>query len=145
MERISIQTGWPMSTKTRKRDAQADEEVISSDIDAIFRARYHGAANIRGIKYQILYSVLRAFDLYADDNAYGSIRLEGIEDLDLLGLRLEDEYIQVKTSQEPWKWSQLKSYKNSKGPIENFLEIYRLNPNCHFVLVVNFQLKGVFS
>ncbi|AEB69355.1 dsDNA nuclease domain-containing protein [Methanothrix soehngenii] len=131
-----------MSTKTRKRDAQADEEVISSDIDAIFRARYHGAANIRGIKYQILYSVLRAFDLYADDNAYGSIRLEGIEDLDLLGLRLEDEYIQVKTSQEPWKWSQLKSYKNSKGPIENFLEIYRLNPNCHFVLVVNFQLKG---
>jgi hypothetical protein len=57
-----------MSTETKKRDSQADEEVRSSDIDTIFRARYHGAANIRGIKYQILYSVLRAFDLYADDN-----------------------------------------------------------------------------
>jgi hypothetical protein len=57
-------------------------------------------------------------------------------------VRLEDEYIQVKTAQEPWKWSQLKSYKNSKGPIENFLEVYRVNPNCHFVLAVNFQLKN---
>ena len=131
-----------MPTDTKKRNAQADGDVRSSDIDPIFRARYHGAANIRGIKYQILYSVLRAFDLYADDNADGSIRLEGIEDLDLLGLRLEDEYIQVKTAQEPWKWSQLKSYKNSKGPIENFLEIYRVNPNCRFVLAVNFQLKN---
>ncbi len=62
--------------------------------------------------------------------------------MDLLGVRLEDEYIQVKTAQEPWKWSQLKSYKKSKGPIENFLEVYRVNPNCHFVLAVNFQLKN---
>jgi hypothetical protein len=130
-----------MSTETNKQNPRT-EDVRSSDIDIIFKSRYHGAANIGGIKYQMLYSILRALDLYAEDNANGSIRLEGIEDLDLLGLRLEDEYIQVKTAQKPWNWSQLKSYGNSKGPIENFLEIYRANPNCRFVLAVNFQLKN---
>jgi len=130
-----------MSTETKK-NPQTGSDASSSDVDTIFRARYHGAANIGGIKYQILYSILRALDLYAEDNANGSIRLEGIEDLDLLGLSLEDEYIQVKTAKEPWNWSKLKSYENSKGPIENFLEIYRVNPNCRFVLAVNFQLKN---
>lgn len=127
---------------TEERNAQTEEESRSSDIDTIFKARYHGAANIRGIRYQILYSVLRAFELKADGHTNGSIRLEGIEDLDLLGIHLEDEYVQVKTSQEPWNWSQLKSYKNSKGVIENYLEVYRVNPNCRFLLVVNFQLKN---
>ena len=96
-----------MPTDTKKRNPQIGGDAKSSNIDPIFRARYHGAANIGGIKYQILYSILRALDLYAEYNANGSIRLEGIEDLDLLGLRLEDEYIQVKTAQEPWSWSKL--------------------------------------
>ncbi|MBE9594024.1 MAG: hypothetical protein IMF19_11170, partial [Proteobacteria bacterium] len=97
--------------------------------------RFHGAVNIRGIRYQILYSILRAFDLYAEDDGASSIRLEGIEDVDLLGLRLEDEYIQVKTSQDPWKWSQL------KPPIQSFLQVYRENPSCRFVLAVDFELR----
>jgi len=138
---LRFQAGGLMPTDTKKGTIQTGKVVRGSDIDTIFKLRYHGAANIRGIRYQILYSVLRAFDLYKENNAEDSIRLEGIEDLDLIGLSLEDEYIQVKTSQEPWNWGKLKSYKNSKGPIENFLEVYRVNPNCRFVLTVNFQLK----
>src|SRR5229473_5946129 len=109
-------------------------EAIKQQLDSIFKARYHGAVNIRGIRYQLLYSVLRAFDLYNEENAAAAIRPEGIEDVDLLGLRVGDVYIQVKTADEPWVWSQLKK------PLVGFLEEYRINPHSHFVLAVNFPL-----
>ncbi len=109
-------------------------EAIKQQLDTLFKARYHGAVNIRGIRYQLLYSVLRAFDLYNEENAAAAIRPEGIEDVDLLGLRVGDVYIQVKTADEPWVWSQLKK------PLVGFLEEYRINPHSHFVLAVNFPL-----
>ena len=40
------------------------QEAIKQQLDTIFKAHYHGAVNIRGIRYQLLYSILRAFDLY---------------------------------------------------------------------------------
>lgn len=80
-----------MYAETKTRNSQTEKEGTSSDIDHIIKTRYHGAANIRGIRYQILYSILRAFDLKVDGQTGGSIRLEGIEDLDLLGMHLEDK------------------------------------------------------
>ncbi|TYQ23271.1 hypothetical protein PseudUWO311_23380 [Pseudanabaena sp. UWO311] len=104
-------------------------------IDTILKSRWQGAVNIRGIRFQILYSLLRAFDLYdvADGERY--VRLEGIEDIDLLGFFSENEYIQVKTSDKPWYWSQL------GDPIKNFLEVSRSANSAHFTLVVNFIPK----
>jgi hypothetical protein len=109
-------------------------EAIKQQLDSIFKARYHGAVNIRGIRYQLLYSVLRAFDLYREENATAAIRPEGIEDVDLLGLHVGDVYVQAKTADDPWVWSQLKK------PLVGFLEEYRINPHSHFVLAVNFPL-----
>lgn len=124
-----------MSARRKKRKVQTREKATRQELNVLLETRFHGAANIRGIRYQILYSILRAFDLYAEDGKASSIRLEGIEDVDLLGLRLGDVYIQVKTSQDLWKWNQLKK------PIQGFLQVYRADPYCQFVLAVDFPLR----
>lgn len=125
-----------MSVGNEIRNEQNGEKAVRSKLDTLLDTRFHGAVNIRGIRYQILYSILRAFDLYGEDDKDSSIRLEGIEDVDLLGVHLNNEYIQVKTSQNPWRWSQL------KGPIKSFLKVYSADPNCHFVLAVDFHLNN---
>ncbi len=107
---------------------------MSSNLDDLISTRFKGADNIRGIRYQILYSIFRAFDLYTNDTNTLSIRLEGLEDVDV-GLQLENEYVQVKTAGKPWNWSQL------KDPIKGFLQTYRLEPNSRFTLAVNFLLR----
>ncbi|MEL6442484.1 MAG: dsDNA nuclease domain-containing protein [Cyanobacteria bacterium J06621_8] len=109
----------------------------SKELDALFKTRWHGAVNIRGIRYQILYSVLRAFDLYKKEGKESFLRLEGIEDVDVLGLvglRYKNEYIQVKSADKPWSWSKL------KAPIKGFIEVSRKDSDCHFVLAVSFSL-----
>lgn len=108
-----------------------DEEI--RDINTIFRSRYHGATNIKGIRFQILYSILKSFDLY--NNEIEHLTLEGIEDLDLIGLNLADEYIQVKTSKNTWHWNKLKDI------IPNFLEVYRADSNCRFTIVIGAEVQ----
>lgn len=124
-----------MSASVEKQKTQTGKKVVRKELDKLLKTRFHGAVNIRGIRYQMLYSILRAFDLYAEDNEASWIRLEGIEDVDLLGLRLEDEYVQVKSSQHSWNWSKLKE------PIQSFLHVYHADPRCRFVLAVDFQLR----
>ncbi len=109
---------------------------MGKQLDTLLKTRFHGAANIRGIRYQILYSVRRAFELYSEEPKFSAIRLEGLEDIDLLGLYVGDEYVQVKSSERPWGWSKLKE------PIGSFLEVYRANAASRFVLAVNFALRG---
>lgn len=124
-----------MSDRMEKQKAQTGKKAIRQELDALLKTRFHGAVNISGIRYQILYSILRAFDLYVEDDEGVSIRLEGIEDVDLLGLRLGDEYVQVKSSRDSWNWSKLKE------PIRGFLQVYRVEPRCRFVLAVDFELR----
>lgn len=65
-------------------------------LDTLLRSRFGGAVAIRGIRFQILYSIHRAFRFLELDPA-GAVRLEGIEDVDLIGLTEGDQFIQVKT------------------------------------------------
>ena len=118
-----------MSDRSKKRKEETPHETSIKEIETLLKTRFHGAVNIRGIQYQILYSILRAFDLYKFQGLTGSLRLEGLEDVDLLGLRLDNEYIQAKSSQTPWNWSKLKE------PIKGFLEIQRADSQCNFLLV----------
>lgn len=116
----------------------------NDEYDALFKSRFHGATNIHGIRYQILYSILRAFELYDSETQTASITLEGIEDVDVevVGLRVLNEYVQVKSSSKHWTWSNLKSYDNKKGPIQNFIEGYRVDSDSKFLLVFDFELKN---
>jgi len=109
--------------------------MIKIGIDALLKQRYHGATNIRGIRYQLLYSLKRAFELY-DNSGPETIQFEGIEDVDLKGLHCGNLYVQVKYSSKPWQWSQL------NGPIAGYLSCFRENPQARFHLAVNFSFKA---
>jgi len=104
------------------------------NLDDLLKTRFKGAVNIRGIRYQILYSVLRAFDLYGGGAQVSHLTLEGIEDIDVR-LQTGDEFVQVKTADKPWNWAKLKE------PVEGFLEAYRLDDASRFVLAVSFSLR----
>jgi hypothetical protein len=102
-------------------------------LDALLRTRFRGAVNIRGIRYQILYSALLALRLYQEEGQHASVRLEGIEDVDLLGLHVGTDYVQIKTAHKPWNWARL------KAPIAGFLEALRADPESRFSLALSFQ------
>ncbi len=110
--------------------------VMTTTLDSILKKRFHGAVNVRGIRYQVLYSLGRAFDLYDHAGSGPALRLEGIEDVDLMGFQLNDTYVQVKSAQAPWNWAKLKE------PVAGFLEVLRTAPNSQFLLAVNFPLTG---
>jgi hypothetical protein len=107
-------------------------------LDKLVEARYHGAQNIAGIRFQLLYSLLRAFDLYGDPAA-SEVQFEGIEDVDLKGLRADDVYIQVKSSKAKQGWG----WFNKERILDHFIEAYRVNPNARFAVVTNFAFKGL--
>lgn len=103
------------------------------NLDDLLRTRFKGAINIRGIRYQLLYSLLRGFDLY-DGNEGDQLRLEGIEDVDVR-LWSSEEFVQVKTADKPWNWAALKE------PIKGFLEACRIDTTNRFRLAVDFALR----
>jgi hypothetical protein len=113
-----------------------DQSVMQQALKALLDSRFHGAVNIHGIQYQLLYSILQAFTFCREAAPRCSIRLEGIEDADLVGLRQDNAYIQVKTSEKPWHWSQLEK------PLRGFLPVFRATPTASFVLAVNFPLRN---
>jgi hypothetical protein len=117
-------------------------QPLIDQIENLYRSRYHGAVNIRGIRYQVLYSAMRIFDLY-NDAAPESICFEGIEDLDvnkvpkleLNSIRTSNEYIQVKSSVNTWYWSTFQKEKI----IENFLDVWKIDDAAKFSFVINFD------
>jgi hypothetical protein len=136
----------------RKQKAEAIQPaatvVVADSLDALLAARYHGASNIRGIRFQVRYSVLRCAELAAAQRRGDApgirLRFEGLEDLDALadlrhpGLRVvvADELIQLKSSAAGWTWSGLTE------PVGNFLEAHRSGADFRFRLVINFTPWG---
>ncbi len=119
-----------------------------SQLALLLEARYHGAVNIAGIRFQLMYSLLRTFDLYKPDAPAG-IRLEGIEDLDvtrhrqidLKGIAISNQYIQVKTSKHPWNWGKFAS----SDMLQNFLPTWEADPNATLLVVSNFGYEGLLA
>lgn len=110
------------------------EQDARRGIENILRKRFHGAVNIKGIRFQIIYSLKLALTL-CEMRGPTSIRLEGIEDADLLGLHEDNVYIQLKSSSDPWTFGRFVE------PFRNFIEVLRVDPNARFRLV----LEGPFG
>lgn len=114
-------------------------------LNQLLETRFHGAINIAGIRYQIAYSVFRAFDLYGADPPE-TIQLEAIEDLDVRGnkrweikkLKVSNQFVQVKTSKAPWDWGRFKT----SGIIQNFLPVWSADPEAELLIVTNFSYRG---
>ncbi len=106
----------------------------------------HARSNIAGIRFQLLYGVLRTFDVYGDDHV-AEVLLEGIEDVDvrrrpeggvLKAARVDNTYMQVKHSKDPKTWSWL----DHEHILDNFVAVYRLDREARFSLVTDFALRS---
>src|SRR5260221_10287393 len=132
--------GWMKSCRAKR--SMTD---VTQTLDTLLRSRYQGASNIVGIRFQLLYSVLRAFDLYADAPA-GEVQFEGLEDVDvrdsrekaLRGLNIGDTYVQVKHTGAP----KTLSWLDHEKVLDHFIEVYLEHPNARFVLVTSLPVKS---
>lgn len=110
----------------------------------LFNKRTGGSVNFRGIQFQLYYACNRLLNAWFDGSDPENITLEGIEDIDE-NCKLQigtTEYIQLKTSQNKMTAS---DFWNT-NVIQNFYQIYLLNPAGRFKLVYNMEMaKGSLS
>lgn len=99
--------------------------ISTPSLDELLRTRIRGTVNVAGIRYQLLYSLLRVFDLYQNDMA-GEIQFEGLEDLDRKGFQQGDTFYQVKRSRSEQGWGWL----NQQEILDHFIEVYKSDPVC---------------
>ncbi len=102
------------------------------NLNLIAQKRTGGAINIQGITYQFKYSCFRILQI-TDENTM--VRLEGVEDLDLLSLKEANLFIQLKFSTNKLSASVLQKVNT----FVNFLEVYLKEPNSRFRVVTNQQ------
>ncbi|MGY5851826.1 P-loop NTPase [Salegentibacter sp. F14] len=117
------------------------DEDLNVSLNNLAIKRTGGAINFRGVGFQLLYSCFTLLNELDSSNPSKFIRLEGIEDLDIIEID-NNQYIQLKSSINKidagsfWKM----------GVLQNFLEAFKINPNCSLKLVYNFRLtKGNFN
>lgn len=129
--------------KKSKQVVSAQTSLGESQIltlEKIAEKRIGGAVNIKGINFQILYSILSILK-FLKPGQQNTIVLEGIEDLDLY-LDTGDEYIQAKTSNTDIDASKFWDL----GVLQNFYQVFRIKPASSFRVVVNFGFaKGMLS
>jgi hypothetical protein len=102
------------------------------NLNLIAQKRTGGAVNITGITYQFKYSCFKILQI-TDENTM--VKLEGVEDLDLLSLKEANLFIQLKFSTNKLSASVLQKVNT----FVNFLEVYLIEPNSRFKIVTNQQ------
>lgn len=120
--------------------------MYSELLEPLLAKRIGGAVNITGIYYQVLYACLAILRELQNSNA--SIRLEGIEDIDINKSIITNgiEYTQLKSSK-----NKLDAYGFwDLGVLQNYIEVYHKEPLSRFKLVYNMtisdgNLKNLFD
>lgn len=112
--------------------------------EELFKRRFHGSVNIKGIDFQILYALYTALDLLATENKLEKLTLEGIEDIDLKPFQADNIYLQVKTSINSWHLYEI-------APVLiNFIRLNTESNNLQkFELILDFKprqsIENLFS
>ncbi|MBS1666323.1 MAG: hypothetical protein JST58_03005 [Bacteroidetes bacterium] len=109
-----------------KTDASTD-----LSLDLVAQKRTGGAINIRGIRFQTLYSIHTILS-HLQPESKTFVQLEGIEDIDL-HTDMESVFIQIKTSQNTIDANRLWELKI----LQNFYEVFVIDSNSQFLLVHN--------
>ncbi len=108
---------------------------INSIIKQIEALRTGGQIALAGFNYQLIYSCYLTLTYL---NGTNSLKLEGIEDIDVLGV--ENKHIQVKQSEHK------KDASFMNDVLKNFLEVYLVDKQRKFELVYDFEVaKGCFQ
>jgi hypothetical protein len=109
-------------------------------LNDLLKRRNGGAINIRGIQYQTLYACSVILDKLSSRESSNHVRLEGIEDLDLISNKIicsDNLYIQLKTSVNKMDAGNFWNL----GILQNFLNVYLLDPSSKFRLVYNMKIS----
>lgn len=112
---------------------------ITDNLDTILKKRNGGAVNFRGVHYQILYSCYLILQSFKKNSNTEFIRLEGIEDIDIYtshSIKTDKEYIQLKSSINKMDAGSFWAL----GVLQNYIEVYNVNPDCKFKLVYNMKI-----
>ncbi|MPR33986.1 hypothetical protein [Salmonirosea aquatica] len=109
--------------------------VLPSSIEVLAKKRTGGRVNLRGIEYQLLYGIYKALTILSSDSTCHQIRLEGIEDVDVLHkLEVDNQNLyQLKHTSRPLVSSKIWDL----GVFQNFAEAHLLNPQATFTIVTN--------
>jgi hypothetical protein len=114
---------------------------LLASLEAISLKRKGGVFNIRGINYQVLYSIDKLLHEFISDNGKNKLfQLEGVEDLDFytpLEKSSTGEFIQLKRKNES-----IETDDFVKDILSNLLEVYDVNRESSFLIVSNFYPKG---
>ena len=112
---------------------------ITERLEDILQKRKGGSANFRGVHFQVLYACYLVLEELKDVSETKSIRLEGIEDIDLHlspMFLVGNEYIQLKSSINKMDAGTFWSL----GVLQNFWELYSVSPDNRFKLVYNMRI-----
>ena len=115
---------------------------MNNQLEALLEIRKHGAVNIRGVSFQILFGLWQAMQLYEDDCWFEAVGLERFEDVDihpkslLLSGTQSNHYYQAKTCEGVYFPS------NMVKPLRSFIEILQADPDARLTLVFNFTPSG---
>lgn len=108
-----------------------DSLQLPASLQAIVAKRKGGVYNIRGINYQILYTIYRLLEEFTTETGVKKVfQLEGIEDLDSYKFNeksLANEFIQLKCKSDNLS---VDDFINQILP--NLLEVYDAEPNSSF-------------
>jgi hypothetical protein len=121
------------------KSSKVSTALTSYTLEELLHKRNGGAVNFRGINYQMLYSCHLLLAQLADSNTTTTIRLEGIEDADLIrpALTLDSHnYIQLKSSENKINAADFWAM----GVLQNFIPIYLADLQSTFRLVYNFKI-----
>jgi hypothetical protein len=97
------------------------------ELKSLLAKRYHGASNINGVYYQILYSILISMEIFKNKDII--LTLEGIEDIDYA--KSESLYIQVKYRENGLSWTDF------VGVLKGFIQTYEVDKSRSFQIVTN--------
>jgi len=133
------QTKYP---EAKPNQANLTSKSIEESLKLLSENRDGGAINIRGINFQLFYAIRTILKSYQGDNTVDTlIHPEGLEDIDIKEKSCS-EHIQVKTSKNDFEASKFWSL----GILQNFLEVYLIDPHSKFRIVHNSKFaKGNLS
>lgn len=134
--------------RKKKKNSTINQKVryhSNSELDmalnAIAHVRTGGAVNVRGLGFQLFYSCYRLLTELSKKTSGAAIRLEGVEDIDVIHVD-DTEFVQLKSSVNKIDASTFWDMK----VLQNFLPVYRANPDTSLRLVYNFGIaKGNLS
>ncbi len=101
-----------------------------NNLHQILEKRTGGAIAIKGFNFQFLYACYIILHELSEGIIENSIRLEGIEDIDICH---KNEFIQLKSSKNSIDASKFWNM----DVLKNYLEVYRVNPSFNFRFVHN--------